>query len=105
MKHDLEPTDNQGYCMECTRCGEHIYIESPSWNKHIDADCPGSVEQRMENMAEELHQADIACHEGTPIMSDFEYDAMKSELNTLAKITGFALPDYSIRKAKITHHQ
>lgn len=41
MKHDWEPVDNQGYTMECERCGTHIYIESSEWDKEIDAECPG----------------------------------------------------------------
>ncbi len=42
MKHDWEPVDNQGYTMECVRCGAHIYFESPEWNEEVDADCPGN---------------------------------------------------------------
>lgn len=41
MKHEWEPVDNLGNTMECARCGAHIYIESPDWDKEIDADCPG----------------------------------------------------------------
>lgn len=33
--------------MECEVCGEYIYIEHPSWNKLIDAECPGSKRQKL----------------------------------------------------------
>lgn len=47
-KHEWEPTDSQGYCMECINCGMYIsiYMEldedgESQWSKEIDADCPG----------------------------------------------------------------
>lgn len=43
MKHDWEPVDNQGYTLECMRCGAHIYIESPEWTEEFDADCPEDI--------------------------------------------------------------
>lgn len=39
--HEWEPTDSQGYSMQCSRCGESIYIEHPSWDEKIDAPCRG----------------------------------------------------------------
>ena len=40
-KHEWEPTDNQGYSMECLNCGLHIGIQdTEEWNKHLNAECP-----------------------------------------------------------------
>lgn len=40
-KHDWEPTDSQGYSMECSKCGLAISIhQAESWNANLEADCP-----------------------------------------------------------------
>ncbi|MEW6770043.1 MAG: hypothetical protein AB1330_01435 [Bacillota bacterium] len=49
-KHDWAVTDNQGYCMQCIKCGKEIihpvltgdFTDEDEWSAEIDADCPGS---------------------------------------------------------------
>lgn len=39
--HVFEPTDNQGYAMECTSCGKPISIyENEEWNQSLIEACP-----------------------------------------------------------------
>lgn len=47
VKHNWEPTDNQGYEMQCTQCGKEISIfgdvnedGKTEWDMEIDAECP-----------------------------------------------------------------
>jgi len=40
-KHNWNPTDTQGYDMECSICGLYITIyDAESWDKHLDDICP-----------------------------------------------------------------
>lgn len=42
LLHDFEPTDSQGYSMECTKCGRTISIsEDEDWNKGLEEKCKG----------------------------------------------------------------
>lgn len=40
LKHNWEPTDNQGHSMCCSSCGINVNIyESEHWDKHVEANC------------------------------------------------------------------
>ena len=39
--HEWEPTDTQGYAMECTGCGKFISIDNgEEWDKSMHEECP-----------------------------------------------------------------
>lgn len=39
-KHQWEPTDNQGYAMQCQQCGENIsFANNKEWNSKLHGTC------------------------------------------------------------------
>lgn len=39
-KHKWEPTDNQGYALECLSCGKNIsFVHNENWSKTLHESC------------------------------------------------------------------
>jgi hypothetical protein len=44
LKHDFQPTDSEGYGMECSKCGRIIYFEERNdWDLAQTEECKGVV--------------------------------------------------------------
>jgi ribulose 1,5-bisphosphate synthetase/thiazole synthase len=49
MVHNWQPTDTQGYHMECLECEIDIVLDTPEWDKEVEAACfPKKVSSVLE---------------------------------------------------------